>query len=51
MRKDEGLKEESPKGLTEEEPKDKDDGHKEEDRKPERALLRLLKGEVLSQRP
>jgi hypothetical protein len=40
-----GLKEESPKGLTEEEPKDKDDGHKEEDPKPERALLWLLKGE------
>ena len=44
-RNNDGLKGESPKGLTEEEPKDNDDGHKEEDRKPERALLWLQNGE------
>ena len=43
--KDDGHKEESPKGNKEEEPKDKGDGHKEEDPKPERALLWLLKCE------
>ena len=50
--KNDGLNEESPKGLTEEEPKDNDDGHKEEDPKPERALLWLLKKvRTLSQGP
>jgi len=43
--KDDGHKEESPKGHKEEEPKDKSDGHQKEDRKPEKALLWLLKGE------
>ena len=39
-----GHKEESPKGHKEEEPKDKDDSDKEEDHKPEKALLWLETG-------